>query len=95
MLLWHMHSEVLAGFYASEVYVTAASQSDAVQLAVDAFDTWLKNEVENYWFNPLTYDQPDDPGYEHEMVQLRLKFVAEATALLKQAPNNAIIFRKT
>lgn len=95
MLLWHMHSKVLAGFYASEVYVAAASQSDAVQLAVDAFDIWLKNEVENYWFNPLTYAQPDDPGYEHAMAQLRVKFIAEAITMLKQVPNNAIILRKT
>jgi hypothetical protein len=95
MTLWHMHSKVLDGFYASEVYVSAAIKAVAVNKAVEAFNLYIQKEFEDYGFNPLISAFPDDEEYVDEMIKLRAAFKAEAEEKLETIPNNSVIFRRT
>lgn len=95
MILWHMHSKVLQGFYASEVYVVAVSREYAIDQACKVFDKWLVKESEEYWFNPLTSADPGDPEYPAELAAVQLAFKTEAEQLIQHVPENAAIFRRT
>ena len=95
MMLWHMHSNVLQGFYASEVYVIASTKEEAIQRALVAYDAWLKEQVDDYCFDPLTSAFPGEPDYPADAAAVRAKFAAELHVSLEACPENAIIFRKT
>jgi hypothetical protein len=62
MPLWHFHSDVLDGFYASEVYVSAISKPWAVQQALMAFDKWVQYRLSEYGYIPLIDDGFNDLG---------------------------------
>lgn len=95
MILWHAYSKMLQGFYASEVYVVAADQTEAVQLAMVAYDVWLQHETSDFFYDPLTSADPGDSEYQLEAAKKRTEFEHEMQQQLQVVENNAIILRKT
>lgn len=94
-MLWHMHSDILDGFYAAEVYVSAETKDQAVQLGLDAYDAWLENEIKEYFCDPLTWSNPEDDDYASQAKANRETFLLELQTELQPVPNNAMIFRRT
>lgn len=93
--LWHMHSDVLEGFYASEVYIAADDQPQAIEVGLQIYKTWLDKEIADYGYDPLTHNDPDDEDYKNEALEKRLQFQQELRTKLVRQPANGIIFRKT
>lgn len=91
--LWHFHSEVLKGFYGSEVYVVALDHQHAVDQAVMAYDDWLADQM---GYHPLIEDS--DPGDEHHKEQskeARKAFKEEAIFKISIVPAGRAFYRRT
>jgi hypothetical protein len=95
MSLWYMHSKILEGFYASEVFVSADTEAEAHQLGLQAYDNWLSEYLHSYWNHPLISSYQDDPEYEAEAKAKRAEFAEELSDKLTPVPQSALIFRKT
>ena len=93
--LWHAHSKVLDGFYASEVYVSAQTKEEAVQVSLAAYDEWLASKLVDFFYDPLTSTDPGDSEYPFEAAQKRGEFEREITEEIKPLPGNGCILRKT
>lgn len=79
MPLWHFHSDVLDGFYASEIYVSSLSKALAVISAGNAFDAWIQQRVMDYGYIPLIDDGFNDLGLaDTELAEKRQLFLEEA-----------------
>lgn len=84
MSLWHFHSRVLDGFYASDVYVSAISPAWAVQQAGHAFDRWVKQHVDSYGFIPLIDDGFNDQGLaDQQLAAKKEQFLEEARSQMR------------
>ena len=59
--LWHLHSEILKGFYASDVYVAAANHIQAQNLAYAAFIKFLDQQLDEMGYF-LEVSKWDDQG---------------------------------
>jgi hypothetical protein len=92
--LWHMHSEVLRGFYASEIYLVAETREVAIDLAIHAFKTWVESEEADYSYNPLIEAWPGEFEYPEQLRNLYDDFRTEAKAKLAVVSENAVIFRR-
>lgn len=93
--LWHMRSDVLDGFYASEVYVSAEDQPQAIEVALQAYDIWLTQQIDDYLYHPLISLDPDDVGYDIVASAKRTEFAQELRIKLVRQSANGIILRKT
>ena len=79
MPLWHFNSDVLKGFYASEVYAIGDTKAKAIDHAGKAFDTWAKAHFDNYGFWPLIDDYFNEAGKAQEQLQeVRKQLIEEA-----------------
>lgn len=94
MSLWHMHSDVLKGFYASEVYVSAYNKQSARASASEAFDRYIKMMEDDLNCNFLTEDMPWDPEYPTQLSELRRRFYDE-TDKLEELEHLADIYHRT
>lgn len=94
MSLWHMHSEILQGFYASEVYVSADNKQSARSFASEAFDRHIKEMEDDYLCNFLINADPGDAEYPEQFVDLRRRFYDE-TEKLEELEHLAVIFKRT
>lgn len=93
--LWAVHSQTLKGFYASEVYVVAATKEEAVRRAGEVYDTWIDEEVNSpHWgYHPLV-DDPFDDDLPEQAAEVRARFMAEVEE--KIFPQGiGLIFRHT
>jgi len=92
MALYHMHSDVLGGFYQSDVFVYAHSTPDAIDRARKAYETWLKNDG---FMKVVDQDHwvvlPDEPGFKIALETQILRFVKELETKLKVVTENAMI----
>ena len=94
MPLWHFHSEVLKGFYASEVYASARTKGGAIQYAGEAFDNWVKLYHDNMGYWPLIDDYFDEACKAQEQIaELRRLLLEEAEAKFKIMGTAAILTR--
>lgn len=93
MLLWHMHSAVLKGFYASEVIVMGADKKEAQVQAGLAFGRYISEMEEEYHCNFLTESFPWDPEYEAEKMKLVERFMQETEKLEQVGYAGLIIHR--
>ncbi|MEP3668036.1 MAG: hypothetical protein ABJN42_15030 [Roseibium sp.] len=90
--LWHMRSKVLQGFYKSEVLVAATSREDAIMIALQAYDHWLKQQLEDMGFHPLISESfPDDEGFKEESKLKRQEFHAELKESFAQNPHRGLV----
>lgn len=93
MKLWHMHSETLKGFYASEVFAAGEDETTAIEAALRAYDYWLAEQIREYLIHPLVNMETDEDGYELEARKVREAFHSELKGKLKSVPRHATIFR--
>lgn len=94
MPLWHFRSDVMKGFYASEVYASAGTKRGAIMFAGQAFDQYVKayHEVIGYW--PLIDDHFDEEGKAQEQLQeVRKQLLEEATEKFRFMGSAAILTR--
>lgn len=92
--LWHMHSNILDGFYRSDVYVAATHKHGAIRAAMTAFEAWEDKQVYECYFHPLIFDlDPEDPGWDERVLELRNNFRKELENKLEKVPGNALIER--
>jgi hypothetical protein len=97
MQLWHFHSKILDGFYASEVYLIADGKDQAVERALEAYDHWVADRIDTYGTHPILHLFPEDYD-EEELAQVsavRESFKAEAHQLLEPVPTNWVILHKS
>lgn len=77
--LWHMHSDVLKGFYQSDVFVVAEDLESAVAAAMQGYDAWLEHRLLDMGLHPLIRDSfPDDDDHASEKAAKRVEFEIEA-----------------
>lgn len=92
MKLWHMHSDLLGGFYASDVYAAGESLTDAVHVALLAYDRWLGERLEETIAHPLgDYCEKGDEGFAEHCKTCRDLFKAELKEKLKPVSGRALI----
>lgn len=82
--LFHMHSTIVDGFYASEVYVAAPDKDAAEEIAFDTFLEWLDDQIADWCF-PCGLD-PEDDDYNEKRNQVIKTFSEELTARLQPVP---------
>lgn len=81
MLLWTAHLDALRGFYASDVYVVAEDQDQALERVMAGLETYFDEEIEEFGISFLIRDSdnmPDGP----EFVQNRADWLDEVKAEL-------------
>ena len=93
MKLWHLHSETVKGFYASEVFVAAPNQGAAQELAFDAFLIYLDNCIEDLGFIPGHNLDEEDPDFVPRRHALVKAFSAELPRL-REIPDQATVLRR-
>jgi hypothetical protein len=49
MALYHLHSDVLGGFYQSEILVEASSREEAVERVVNGYRGWVQRTASEYY----------------------------------------------
>lgn len=92
MSLWHFRSDVLKGFYASDVFASAISKDWAVKKAGEAFDNYVKSYHKNMGFWPLIEDCFNEEGNAKEQIaQVRQLFLSEAQAKFKTVGEASIL----
>jgi hypothetical protein len=94
MILWHMSSKVLDGFYASEVWAAAETEVDAIEVALGAYDRWIAEGLKDYGYNRIndTWGRfEDDNEYESETKKSRKRFHDELKEKLKPVSGRASI----
>ena len=92
MKLWHMHSDVLDGFYSSEVYVAATSRSFALIKGMEAYDRYIEEYLDCFGIHPLIWDNfPEDPLFKEQSLAKRNEFSIELNQKLKPLDQPAII----
>lgn len=92
MKLWHMHSDVLQGFYASEVYVAATSRSFALIKGMEAYDRHISEYIESIGIHPLISDNwPEDELFKEQALAKRNEFSIELSQKLKALDHQATI----
>jgi hypothetical protein len=93
MMLWHMHSEVLQGFYSSEVIVMASDKNEARVQAGLAFERYITQMVEDFSCNFLVSSFPWENEYKAELMQLTQRFMEETEKLEQVGFASLIIHR--
>lgn len=92
MPLWHFRSDVLKGFYASEVYVSAISHTYAIEQVGVAFDNWSKKYHYDMGYWPLIEDYFNEEGKAQEqLAQKRQALLTEARTRLRFMGSAAIL----
>jgi hypothetical protein len=85
MRLWYMRSEVLNGFYRSEVYAVGRRKEEAIHNATQAYDRYIKQQLEEFGaLFLINASDPDDPDFKKEAQELREKFIKELHTKFKQ-----------
>jgi hypothetical protein len=95
--LWSMESDVLGGFYQSEVIVMAASHAAAVDAACTAFDQHIDQNLKMMWTCSFcgVYLDPDEDSYAEDREAVTSSFRAEAMAKLEHIPSGRILRSKS
>lgn len=83
MYLWHMHSEILKGFYQSDIYVIAACRTAARITSILALNRHITEEAENFSYSFLVGEDPLDPEFEPKRSILLTNFALETQNLTK------------
>jgi len=90
--LWYMDSDVLMGFYCSDVIVAATDRDDAIQQALHAYDLWVKEGLDEYGFHCLISDcYPTDEYFIQQSKDKRVEFHEEVKTRLKQQTRRCLI----
>lgn len=90
--LWYMNSDVLQGFYCSDVIVAATGRDDAIQNALSAYDLWVKESLDDYGFHRLIRDcYPTDEDFVQQSKEKRAEFHEELKARFKQQTRRSMI----
>ena len=92
MPLWHFHSEVLKGFYASEVYVSADDYNSALLKVLLFYDQYVAAMIQEFGTTFLTDSIEGDPEFTAESTSKRMEFRQEAITKLKPIPGDAVFF---
>jgi hypothetical protein len=97
MTLYHAHSDVLGGFYQSDVFVSAESHESAVWKAVTAFERYAKGQMDNWTLSDHTGEwiDPDDPGHEAQLRAFCDVFKNEMEQRLAPVAGSAAIMVKS
>lgn len=91
--LWHMESEVLDGFYSSDIFICAGNKLHAVVRGTNAYDTWVTKYIKDCGIHPLTSLMEDDEEFEDRSAEMRRRFVQELHDKLQRVTFNAMILR--
>ena len=92
--LWHFTSDILKGFYASEVYAIGKTKKEALLYAGEAFDNWAKTYRDDMGYWPLVNDYFNEEGKaDAQLAEIRQAFLREAEAKFTLMGRAAILTR--
>lgn len=93
MILWHLYSKVLDGFYQSDVLVVASQRAEAVDRACTAVRKWMLDHAKEYGYVFNLYEEDDD---FQESVEAKLsEFRKEAEDNISRVSGGAIVMHKS
>ncbi len=110
MNLYHAHSRELNGFYQSDILVAAPDQATAEDLALTAYEKWIRAYWDEMGFTPthdaratiyddsLGDEETDAETQEDFETELRIRLDlmrAELNHRLKPVENNTIIMHRS
>lgn len=91
MKLWTAHIEALRGFYASDAYVVAENQEQALERLMAGVLAYIQAQVKDYYTCFLIDADPDEPEWDDQLALLMGQIEFEASSKLKEVVENVII----